>query len=93
MHPTPAWVIDARRKALKRRARAQLGAGAAIPDDDESGSDIESSSEQDEEEVHDLFRRAGSARRAPRGLLQQGELDIDRVRDANQAAESASVRP
>lgn len=90
MHPVPAWVVDARRKVVKRKAIAEGRLEANGSDDDEGDAGSESEKD-DEDEVDDLFRKAGGKRRGPqKGLLEAGEIDIDRVRDANQA--EASVR-
>ena len=85
MHPAPAWVTEARQKILKRkRARAAHEEGSDLESDDEE-------SEDDEDVVDDLFRGTGLKKgRAGKGLLKAGEIDIDRVRDANQA-EATSV--
>jgi U3 small nucleolar RNA-associated protein 18 len=90
MHPAPAWAVEARRKVLKKRSKPSNGRMEADSDDDDESSDDEMSG--DEDEVDDLFRSAGGKKKAPKkGLLKAGEIDIDRVRDANQA--EASVRP
>ena len=85
MHPAPAWVTEARRKILKRkRAKAAHEEGSELESDEEE-------SEDDEDIVDDLFRGTGLKKgRAGKGLLKAGEIDIDRVRDANQA-EATSV--
>lgn len=89
MHPSPAWATDARRKILKKR-RAQAEGSLVAHDLDDS--DVESE-EEDEEMVDDLFRStAGRKGRRGKGALPEGEIDIDRVRDANQV-EATSVRP
>lgn len=87
MHPAPEWVTEARRKILKKkRARAahKEGPDAELDSEDED-------SEDDEDIVDDLFRGTGLKKgRGGKGLLKAGEIDIDRVRDANQA-EATSV--
>lgn len=86
MHPAPAWATEARRKVLKKRSKAASSGRAGAEDED---SDEEMSG--DEDEVDDLFRGAGGTKKTSRrGLLQPGEIEIDRVRDANQA-EATSV--
>lgn len=86
MHPAPAWATEARRKVLRKRSKAAKS-GAAVAEDGESDEGMSG----DEDEVDDLFRSAGGKKKATRrGLLQQGEIEIDRVRDANQA-EATSV--
>lgn len=78
----------------KNRAKE---AGAIREDQDSGDSDEANSSVAEEEgdvddEVDDLFRTTGAKTKSGRkGLLKSGELDIDRVRDANQA-EATSVR-
>ena len=87
MHPAPAWATDARKKVLKKRARAAGRTGDTDSEEEESDDDKSA----DEDEVDDLFRTTGGAKKAPkRGLLKAGGIDIDRVRDANQA-EATSV--
>lgn len=87
MHPAPQWATEARRKILKKRSKA-AASGRAGAEDEESDEDMSG----DEDEVDDLFRGAGGSKKASRrGLLQPGEIEIDRVRDANQA-EATSVR-
>lgn len=72
---------------LKKRARAAGRTGDTDSEEEESDGDRSA----DEDEVDDLFRTTGGAKKAPkRGLLNAGEVDIDRVRDANQA-EATSV--
>lgn len=81
MHPAPSWVVDARKRVMRKRARARDRAGFD-PDDDSEGDD----------EVDDLFRTVGArkgSKASRRGPLKAGELDIDRARDANQAEASA----
>lgn len=85
MHPAPSWATEARRKVMKKRARENKIGGE---DDDED----EDESSEDEDEVDNLFRATGGKKRPSRkGLLKAGEIDIDRVRDANQV-EASSVR-
>lgn len=85
MHPVPKWASDARRKVLKRRAREAKGDSLVDDSDDENASD-------DDDELDDLFRTTKSSRKkaTKRGALPSGEIEIDRVRDANQA-EATSV--
>lgn len=68
---------------MKKRARS--GKGIADGNDEESGSDTDEDDRQ--EEIDDLFRTtSGTEKRTTRrGLLEPGEIDIDRARDANQA--------
>lgn len=87
MHPVPKWAIEARRKVLKRRALEAKGESLVVDSDDEvaSGSD---------DDVDDLFRSAKIRRKVGRrSAIPSGEIEIDRVRDANQAeASSVSCR-
>ncbi|KAL8290055.1 hypothetical protein RQP46_002994 [Phenoliferia psychrophenolica] len=88
LHPAPAWAVEARRKIVKKRARAAKESG------DEAGSaeeeDESDESDDAEEEVDNLFRSTGGKKKAGRrGLLKAGDIDIDRVRDANQAEVSS----
>ncbi|GAA6060238.1 hypothetical protein JCM10212_003478 [Sporobolomyces blumeae] len=94
LHPTPEWAIEARRKILRRRvAQAARGGNAALVVDSDasdaetdSGDDDASADEKDE--ADDLFRKATIGGRGSRkvkgGRIEPGEIDIDRVRDANQ---------
>ncbi|GAA5965109.1 hypothetical protein JCM3765_004861 [Sporobolomyces pararoseus] len=91
LHPTPQWALDARRKILKRRAaQAQHGGNAALlVDSDVSDAETDSEDEgsaDEREEANDLFRKAtiGGGKRIKGGRVEPGEIDIDRVRDANQ---------
>ncbi|GAA5975448.1 hypothetical protein JCM5350_006482 [Sporobolomyces pararoseus] len=91
LHPTPQWALDARRKILKRRAaQAQRGGNAALlVDSDVSDAETDSEDEgsaDEREEANDLFRKAtiGGTKRIKGGRVEPGEIDIDRVRDANQ---------
>lgn len=73
---------------MKKRARAAKESG------DEAGSaeeeDESDESDDAEEEVDNLFRSTGGKKKAGRrGLLKAGDIDIDRVRDANQAEVSS----
>lgn len=86
MHPAPSWAAEARRKVLKKRARATRMGDAYGSDEND-----EDESTDDEEEVDNLFRStAGRNKQLRKGLLKAGEIDIDRVRDANQV-EATSV--
>ncbi|KAK4703047.1 U3 small nucleolar RNA-associated protein 18, partial [Phenoliferia sp. Uapishka_3] len=88
LHPAPAWAVDARRKIMKKRARAAKESG----DEDDADEDKSDDGESDdaEEEVANLFRTTGGKPKAGRrGLLKAGDIDIDRVRDANQAEVSS----
>ncbi|KAI5476117.1 WD-repeat protein [Pseudohyphozyma bogoriensis] len=91
MHPAPAWATEARRRVLKKRAR-QAGKGP-LGDDDDSEEESEEEPETDhEEEVNDLFRTTGGKKRqSKKGLLKAGDIDIDRVRDANQAESNSGA--
>ncbi|GAA5899759.1 hypothetical protein JCM8208_004556 [Rhodotorula glutinis] len=92
LHPPPQWAVDARRKILRRRAAAaQHGGNAALALD----SDVSDASDEDGEgsaderdEADELFSRAviggKGGRKVKGGKLEPGEIDIDRVRDANQ---------
>ncbi|GAA5906780.1 WD40 repeat domain-containing protein [Sporobolomyces salmoneus] len=92
LHPTPQWALDARRKILRKRAgQVQRGGNAAllvdsdVSDADTNSEDRDSADEKDE--ADDLFRKAtigGQGKRIKGGRLEPGEIDIDRVRDANQ---------
>ncbi|GAA5935063.1 hypothetical protein JCM3775_004689 [Rhodotorula graminis] len=94
LHPPPQWAVDARRKILRRRAAAaQHGGNAALALDsdvsdasDEDGMGEGSADERDE--ADELFSRAviggKGGRKVKGGKLEPGEIDIDRVRDANQ---------
>lgn len=95
MHPPPSWATEARRKLAQKKAKnagtAGRAIGAIIDSDNESDASDEPSG--DEDEVDDLFRATTTKSRGRRtrgGLLDKGEIDIDRVRDANQE-ESTSV--
>lgn len=93
LHPAPAWATEARRKVLKKRSRPAKGTREDGSDEDEDeGEDEDEDSDEMEaaEEVDDLFRSTGGKKAARKGLLKAGEIDIDRVRDANQA-EATSV--
>lgn len=87
MHPVPSWATDARKKIMKRNRARELGR-----DNEDDDSDLEDDDDDDiDEEVDDLFRSTGAKRKNERkGLLKPGDLDIDRVRDANQV-EATSV--
>ncbi|ORY75998.1 WD40-repeat-containing domain protein [Leucosporidium creatinivorum] len=86
MHPAPAWATEARRKVLKKRAKGAASGRAGAEDEDS-----EDEMSGDEDEVDDLFRGAGTTKKTSRrGLLQPGEIEIDRVRDANQAEATSS---
>ncbi|TNY22932.1 WD40-repeat-containing domain protein [Rhodotorula diobovata] len=94
LHPPPQWAVDARRKILRRRAaQAQHGGNAALLVD----SDVSDASDDGEEgagsaderdEADELFSRAvvggKGGKKVKGGKLEPGEIDIDRVRDANQ---------
>ncbi|KWU45929.1 WD40 repeat-like protein [Rhodotorula sp. JG-1b] len=92
MHPPPQWAVDARRKILRRRAaEAKHGGNAAllIESDESDASDNEAASADEKDEVDDLFRKATiggtkGGRKVRGGKIEPGEIDIDRVRDANQ---------
>ncbi|GAA5986239.1 hypothetical protein JCM10908_006468 [Rhodotorula pacifica] len=95
MHPPPQWAVDARRKILRRRAaEAKHGGNAAllIDSDESDASDNEddaATSADEKDEVDDLFRKATiggtkGGRKVKGGKIEPGEIDIDRVRDANQ---------
>ena len=92
MHPPPQWAVDARRKILRRRAaEAKHGGNAAllIESDESDASDNEAASADEKDEVDDLFRKATiggtkGGRKVKGGKIEPGEIDIDRVRDANQ---------
>ncbi|GAA5882871.1 hypothetical protein JCM3774_006323, partial [Rhodotorula dairenensis] len=87
LHPPPQWAVDARRKILRRRAaEAKHGGNAAllIESDESDASDNEDSADE-KDEVDDLFRKATVGGRTVKGgKIEPGEIDIDRVRDANQ---------
>lgn len=71
---------------MKKRARENRIGG-----EDEDEDEDEDESSEDEDEVDNLFRATGGKKRPSRkGLLKAGEIDIDRVRDANQV-EASSV--
>lgn len=92
MHPPPQWAVDARRKILRRRAaEAKHGGNAAllIESDESDASDNEAASADEKDEVDDLFRKATiggtrGGRKVKGGKIEPREIDIDRVRDANQ---------
>ncbi|KDE09376.1 hypothetical protein MVLG_00283 [Microbotryum lychnidis-dioicae p1A1 Lamole] len=88
MHPPPAWAVEARRKVLKQKEKAaQQGASGLADDDDDEDAEVDSDAAA--EEVDDLFRTTGTIKRKrTRGILASGDIDIDRVRDANQAETS-----
>ncbi|KAM0755857.1 WD40 repeat-like protein [Meredithblackwellia eburnea MCA 4105] len=79
LHPAPAWVTEARKRLSKKRQRRD-------EDSEEGGSESDGS----DDEVDDLFRAARLGKGKRRGLLSSGEIDIDRVRDANQADTSTA---
>lgn len=85
MHPAPVWATEARKKIMKKkRARESKNVQG---EEQASGSDSDASSDDDvDDEVDELFRTTtGTKRKYHRnGLLESGEIDIDRVRDANQ---------
>ncbi|GAA6012189.1 hypothetical protein JCM10207_002753 [Rhodosporidiobolus poonsookiae] len=99
LHPTPQWALDARRRILrKRRAAASVGGNAALLANSDV-SDASSSADEEEEERSDdeqdeadeLFRGAKVGKtRVKGGKVEPGEIDIDRVRDANQQEASSS---
>lgn len=74
---------------MKKRARAAKDSA----DEDGSGGERESDSDESDdaaEEVDELFRSTGGKKKAGRrGLLKATDIDIDRVRDANQAEVSS----
>ena len=95
MHPPPSWATDARRKLAQKKAKNAGTAGRAIGAVIDSGdeSDVSDEPSGDEDEVDNLFRATTTKSRGRRirgGLLDKGEIDIDRVRDANQE-EASSV--
>ncbi|GAA5859446.1 hypothetical protein JCM8547_006826 [Rhodosporidiobolus lusitaniae] len=98
LNPTPEWAVLARRKILRKRAAAAEHGGnaALILDSDVSdASDDEGERSADEkDEADDLFRKATiggkNGRKVKGGKIEPGEIDIDRVRDANQH-EASSV--
>ncbi|GAA5823947.1 hypothetical protein JCM3770_004142 [Rhodotorula araucariae] len=98
LHPPPQWAVDARRKVLRRRAaQAHHGGNAALLLD----SDVSDASDEEEgeasaderDEVDELFSRAvvggKGGKKVKGGKLEPGEIDIDRVRDANQHEQSS----
>ncbi|SCV71637.1 BQ2448_3225 [Microbotryum intermedium] len=90
MHPPPAWAVEARRKVLKRKEKAARQGASGLTDDDDD-EDAEVDSDAAAEEADDLFRTTGSIKRKrTQGILASGEIDIDRVRDANQAETSGN---
>ncbi|GAA5899714.1 hypothetical protein JCM6882_005420 [Rhodosporidiobolus microsporus] len=91
LHPTPQWAVDARRKILRKRAAAaEHGGNAALllDSDVSDASDEEEASADEEDEANELFRKATvggkGGRKVKGGKIEPGEIDIDRVRDANQ---------
>ncbi|GJN92625.1 hypothetical protein Rhopal_005660-T1 [Rhodotorula paludigena] len=99
LHPPPQWATDARRKILRRRAAAaQHGGNAALliggDSDASDASDAEGSADE-RDEADELFSRAnvgGSKKRTVKGgRIEPGEIDIDRVRDANQQEQTSSA--
>ncbi|GAA5969618.1 hypothetical protein JCM11641_008180 [Rhodosporidiobolus odoratus] len=92
LHPTPQWAVDARRKILRKRAaKAEHGGNAAflLDSDVSDASDEEGEASADEQdEAEDLFAKVTlggkNGRKVKGGKIEPGELDIDRVRDANQ---------
>ncbi|BGP18481.1 hypothetical protein JCM10213_001203 [Rhodosporidiobolus nylandii] len=91
LNPTPQWAIDARRKVLrKRRAEAEHGGNAALllGSDVSDASDDEDDSADEQDEAEELFSKVTlggkHGRKVKGGKLEPGEIDIDRVRDANQ---------
>ncbi|BGO93747.1 hypothetical protein NBRC10512_006627 [Rhodotorula toruloides] len=91
LHPPPQWAVEARRKVLRRRAaQAQHGGNAALllDSDVSDASDEEGDSADEKDEADDLFRKATvggkGGKKVKGGRLEPGEIDIERVRDANQ---------
>ncbi|BGP34186.1 U3 snoRNP protein [Rhodotorula toruloides] len=94
LHPPPQWAVEARRKVLRRRAaQAQHGGNAALLLDSDvsdvsDASDEEGDSADEKDEADDLFRKATvggkGGKKVKGGRLEPGEIDIERVRDANQ---------
>lgn len=101
MHPPPQWAVDARRKILRRRAaEAKHGGNAALlidSDASDASSNEDDDSADEKDEVDDLFRKAAvggkGGKKVKGGKIEPGEIDVDRVRDANQhEAKSVSRR-
>lgn len=81
----------------RRAAQAQHGGNAALllDSDVSDASDEEGDSADEKDEADDLFRKATvggkGGKKVKGGRLEPGEIDIERVRDANQH-EQKSVR-
>ncbi|KAK4047869.1 U3 snoRNP protein [Microbotryomycetes sp. JL221] len=84
MHPPPAWANEARKKALKRRAKEVESATRQGKYSDDEGTESDG-------EADNLFRSAKLTSKVYKGKLEAGEIEIDRVRDANQADSSSSA--
>lgn len=101
LHPPPQWAVDARRKILRRRAaEAKHGGNAALIIDSDEESDAPENdgpgSADEKDEADDLFRKVSvggkGGKKVKGGKLEPGEIDVDRVRDANQhEAKSVSL--
>ncbi|GAA6038453.1 hypothetical protein JCM8097_007658 [Rhodosporidiobolus ruineniae] len=91
LHPTPQWAVDARKRIIRKRAaQAEHGENAALllDSDVSDASDEEGDTADEKDEADDLFRKVtlgGKGGKAVKGgKIEPGEIDIDRVRDANQ---------
>ncbi|GAA5837474.1 hypothetical protein JCM11251_002117 [Rhodosporidiobolus azoricus] len=98
LHPTPEWAVNARRRILRKRAAvAEHGGNAALllDSDVSDASDEEDASADEEDEANELFRKATvggkGGRKVKGGKIEPGEIDIDRVRDANQHEQSSNA--
>ncbi|KAK4050785.1 U3 snoRNP protein [Microbotryomycetes sp. JL201] len=83
LHPPPAWATEARKKVLKRKTKELRGDAIGLRNSDDDDSDSEA-------DVDNLFNSAKQTSTVRRGVLEPSEIEIDRVRDANQAESSSS---
>ncbi|KAM0790775.1 hypothetical protein ACM66B_004625 [Microbotryomycetes sp. NB124-2] len=83
LHPPPTWATEARKKVLKRKAKELKGDAIGL----NNSGDEDSDSEHDADNLFTSAKQTSSVRR---GVLEPSEIEIDRVRDANQAESSSS---
>lgn len=77
INPTPEWALNARKRTKRKRRRTEEG---------------EEGDSEDSEATHDLFTSTSgilaSSGTAKHKIIQPEKLEIERLRDANQAARS-----
>lgn len=80
INPTPTWATNARNKLHPKKSKRRRSTAS-------SGSDVDD--QEEDEAVPDLWSSTGGILdNARSGTLQQGTLSVERLRDANQAAQS-----